>query len=246
MDKKDIINKFPILYKLYTKYKIIVLNKYWSRMNKNTYPIKLAKLYYKKTNRILDWNNLITYNEKMQWAKLYDIDDRKTSLTDKLLVREYIKETIGEQYLIPLLGVWNSFEDIEFNKLPNEFVLKTNHGSGTNLIVRDKKNLCFKEAKLNFDNWLKTNFAFKNGFEMQYFKIQPKIIAEKYIESDNNNLMDYKFLCFDGKVHYCWVDSERHSDHRRNIYNLDWELQNWQQNYLKNTDYPIKKPINLS
>lgn len=242
--KKNIKRNLPNLYNKYQEIKQFKY-RYYCSLKEKQYPHELAKLYKKKTKKTLDWNNLRTYNEKMQWAKLYENNKQKSTLADKYLVRNWVEEKIGKEYLIPLLGVWDTFDEIDFEKLPDRFVLKTNHGSGTNIIVKDKN--CFDkiEAKNRFDMWIKTNFAFKNGFQMQYNDIKPKVIAEKFIECVDGDLKDYKFLCFDGKVYYCWVDSERYSDHRRNIYNLNWELQEWQQHYYKNTDIPIPKPTNF-
>lgn len=243
--KQYLKEKFPKLYNKYIEFHSLRRNLHYSSLAESRYPEELAKVYKNMTGQELDWNNLRTYNEKMQWAKLYDKDPIKTTLTDKYLVREWIKNTIGEQYLIPIYGVWDSFEEIDFDKLPNKFVLKTNHGSGTNLIVKDKLNFDRNEAKKKFEKWMKVNFAFENGFEMQYKDIKPKIIAEKYIEDFDGDLKDYKFLCFNGKVNFCWVDTGRYSDHRRNVYNLDWELQEWQQFTYQNTDTPVSKPDNF-
>ena len=125
-------------------------------------------------------------------------------MADKYLVRDWVKEKIGEEYLIPLLGVWDTFDDIDFDKLPNQFVLKANHGSGWNIIVRDKNVFDKEEAKRKFNNWMSSNFAFRFSLQLHYRDIIPKIIAEQY-KSNRGDLFDYKFLCFDGKVEYIWV-----------------------------------------
>lgn len=223
--------------------KISSINYYYSKffLKESKYPKFLSKMYKKRTGDELNWGKIVTYNEKIQWAKLNDVTPIKVQLSDKLLVRSWIEEKIGKEYLIPLLGSWEKFEDIDFDKLPNQFVLKTNNGSGTNLIVKNKKELNKKEAKRKFDKWMKINFAYL-GFEMQYKEIKPMIIAESYIEDKQGNLNDYKFLCFEGKVNYCWVDLNRFSDHRRNVYNTKWELQPWRQHYYENTDYQVNKP----
>jgi TupA-like ATPgrasp len=245
MDFKD---TFPKLFKTYSKFqslKRFLKYKYYGLLEESKYPTELAKIYKQKTGDVLDWNDIKTYNEKMQWAKLFDNNPQKAMLTDKYLARDWVKEKIGDQYLIPLLGVWDTFDEINFEKLPQRFVLKTNHGSGTNIIVKDKNSFNKKEAKKRFDKWFKINYAFKNGFEMQYKNIKPKIIAEKYIEEADGDLKDYKFLCFHGKVFFCWIDSDRFSDHRRNVYNLNWELQEWRQHHYKNTDTAVEEPENF-
>lgn len=189
----------------------------------------------------LNWDNLQTYTEKMQWAKLYDKNPLKATLTDKYLVREWVEKTIGGEYLIPLLGAWDNFEDIDFSELPDRFVLKTNHGSGTNLIVKDKSKLNLKRAKRMFDDWMNIDYAYNSNFEMHYTDIKPKIIAEKYMETSTGELPDYKFLCFGGKPYYCWVDCGRFTNHTRNVYDLDWKLQSWSQCHPIN-EVIIEKP----
>lgn len=248
MQKKKLREKFPKLYKMYT-----LLNQirnylryiYYKSINEKNYSKILSKIYKNQMREELDWSNIRTYNEKMQWAKLYDKNPLKTTLTDKYLVREWVSSKIGDNYLVPLLGVWDTFEEINFEKLPDKFVLKTNNGSGTNIIVSDKRKFNKLEAKKKIDKWLKTNFAFVTGFEMHYKEIKSKVIAEEYLEDKNGDLKDYKFFCFDGVVYYCWIDSQRFNDHRRNVYNLEWELQEWTQHNYKNTDLEVSKPDNF-
>lgn len=148
------------------------------QLPKTEYPKMLAARYEAAIGHKLNWDNLQTYTEKMQWAKLYDKNPLKATLTDKYLVREWVEKTIGGEYLIPLLGAWDNFEDIDFSELPDRFVLKTNHGSGTNLIVKDKSKLNLKRAKRMFDDWMNIDYAYNSNFEMHYTDIKPKIIAE--------------------------------------------------------------------
>jgi len=114
---------------------------YFGLMKESHYPKYLKKWYYKKTGEILNLEKPETFNEKIQWMKLYDSTPLKTLLSDKYKVRTWVAEKIGEEYLIPLLGVWNNANEIDFDKLPNKFVLKTNHVCGWNIIVTDKKKL---------------------------------------------------------------------------------------------------------
>ena len=115
---------------------------YYANLDPSMYPAELARWYESTTGTSLDLENPQTFNEKIQWLKLYNSTPLKTRLTDKYLVREWIAEEIGEEYLIPLLGVWDSFNEIDFDALPNQFVLKANHGSGWNVIVKDETKLC--------------------------------------------------------------------------------------------------------
>jgi hypothetical protein len=205
----------------------------------------VEKCYQERIGHSLDWDNLRTYTEKMQYEKMFHKDDRKTFLSDKYLVREWIDKTIGSQYLIPLLGVWDNFDDIDFESLPNQFVLKTNNGSGTNVIIKDKTKIRIGSLRRLINDWLSTDFSCYNPFEWQYSAIKPKIIAEKYIESDNGSLTDYKFLCFNGEPKFVRVDIDRFTNHKRNVYNMNWELQNWNQYTYGNSITPIEEPQNF-
>lgn len=203
----------------------------------------IGKLYVKRTGLRLDWNKLEAYTEKMQWIKLYDATDMKAMLTDKYSVRNWVKNKIGEEYLVPLIGVWNDFEEINFNNLPCQFVLKVTNGSGTNIIVRDKRTMDKDIAKEEIQYWMNVDKSYLKGFEMHYTKIRPKIIAEAYIDYDAEDLPDYKFLCFNGKVLFCWVDVGRYHEHKRNIYDLKWNLQSWNQHTYGNAEHSINKPV---
>ena len=198
---------------------------YYKNLHPEKYPQELSRWYQSATGKNLDLKNPKTFDEKIQWMKLYDSTPLKTQLADKYLVRDYISEKIGDEYLIPLLGVWGSFDDIDFDSLPNQFVLKANHGSGWNIIVRDKSKFDKKEAKKKFKKWMNTNFAYTAGLELHYRDIKPLIIAEKYLENEGGELFDYKILCFSGNAKYIWVDYGRYTNHCRDIYNRDWQLQ---------------------
>ncbi|MCZ9890701.1 ATP-grasp fold amidoligase family protein [Brachyspira hyodysenteriae] len=154
----------------------------------------------------LNLENPKTFNEKLQWLKLYYHDPLMTKCADKYAVREYIKEIIGEEYLIPLIGVWDRVEDIDFNSLPNQFVLKVNWGSGQNIIVKDKSTLNIEETKKKLEYWMKsTSNHYYYSYEWCYKNIKPKIICEKYIE-EYYNIFLYRIFCFNGKVNYINID----------------------------------------
>ena len=192
-------------------------------------------------------DNPQTFNEKIQWLKLYNHDPLITKCADKYLAREYIKEKVGEEYLIPLLGVWDRVEDIDFDSLPNQFVLKVNWGWGQNIIVQDKAKLNIEEVKNKLNNWLE---PFSNhyyySFEWSYKNIKPKIICEKYIEQLDGQVYDYKIFCFNGDPRYIQVDLDRFTDHKRCIYDHHWNKQEFKSHvsygfYSGN----IKKPKKL-
>lgn len=238
MNKKQLIKeKFPFLYQFY--YEIIVSAKIRKNRFKNEKEKikKLNKMYYAWTGNHMDLNECRRYTEKIQWRKLYENNEMYSLLSDKYLVREWVKDKIGDEYLIPLYGHWESFEDIDFSKLPNQFVLKTNNASQTNYIVLDKNKINKKLLKRKFEFWLKMNFSIFAGYEMHYSSIKPLIIAEQYIQQKNHTLDDYKFLCFDGKVKYIWVDKNRFTNHTRAIFDTKWNLQEW------SLLYPIDKKV---
>lgn len=240
--------KFPGLYDYYQhiqrRQKIKRINKV-KEMSNDELRVYLTQTYENIIGHKLDWNQLETYTEKMQWDKLYNDDPMKAKLADKYAVRSWVSEKIGDEYLIPILGKWKRFEDIDFAELPNEFVLKTNHGSGTNIIVKNKDNFDFKSARKKFKDWMDTDYGYDVGLELHYSKIMRLIIAEKYMETEYGELQDYKFLCFGGKPYYCWVDMGRYSEHTRNVYNLEWEIQPWNQEKYSIYKNPIPKPKNF-
>jgi len=210
---------------------------YYAQLSPSKYKKELKLWYKKETGKELDLKNPKNFNEKIQWLKIYDSTPQKTRLADKYAVREWIEETIGEKYLIPLLGVWECFDDIDFDKLPNQFVLKTNHGSGWNLVVKDKSKLDKDDAKKKFDLWMSRNFAYSAGLELHYLNIPPKIIAEEYIADLDGDVLDYRFFCFSGVPRYIWVDvGSGTRQHKRNIYDLNWNLQNYK------VSYPLIEP----
>ena len=172
------------------------------------YPEVLTQIFQKVMSRPLDFNNLQTFTEKLQWIKIYDATPIKSRLADKYAVRSWVAEKIGDEYLIPLLGVWNDFDDINFDALPNQFVLKCNHGSGMNVICRDKKTFDKQRAREKLNAWLAIDFS-SVSLELHYTRIDRKIIAEKYIENMRDGVIDYKFHCFDGSPKFIQVIGDR-------------------------------------
>ena len=214
-------------------------------MHPDMYPVYLKDWYKKTTGETLNLENPQRFNEKIQWLKLYDSTPLKTRLADKYLVRDWVKEKIGEEYLIPLLGVWDNFDEIDFDKLPNQFVLKCNHGCGYNIIVHDKLKFNKEDARRKINNWMNEDFAFRCGLELHYSAIPRKIIAEKYIENSGNDLYDYKFWCFDGKVKYIQFLSERNTNGlKMAFYDKNWEKQDFVYSYPLNSKN-IPRPENL-
>lgn len=238
--KRKIKLSFP---ELYIK-KCTRINRKHSKMDEQEIRKELCRLYKYHLCRDLDWSNLQRYTEKMQWKKLYCIDPLERIASDKYAVRKWVQNKIGEEYLIPILGVWDRFEDINFDVLPEKFVLKATHASSTNIVVKNKNHFDKKMAALKFKCWLSFDHAF-TSFEMNYKDIPRKIIAEKYLSDENGELPDYKFLCFDGVPYYCWVDKGRFTNHTRDIFDMDWNLQPWQDAF-PNSGLKIQKPKNFN
>ena len=192
-------------------------------MDPALYPHAVKQWYQHTSGDILDLDNPRTYNEKIQWMKVYDPDPRKTLLADKYLVRNWVAEKIGEQYLIPLLGVYRKSSEIDFDSLPNQFVLKANHGFHMNAIVRDKSSENLNALRRTADLWLQDDFAFKS-FEMHYNDIPRRLIAEEYIENLDGDLPDYKFWCFDGKVRFLELIINRRVAPQMVLLDMDWNI----------------------
>ena len=184
-----------------------------------------------------------TFNEKLQWLKLYDRNPLYTKLVDKYEVKKYLAAKIGSEYIIPTLGVWDRFEDIDFEALPNSFVLKCTHDSGSIVICRDKKLFDYSSAKHKLTKALKRNFYWV-GREWPYKDVNPRIIAEKYIGGLNyDTLSDYKFMCFNGSVKCCFTCTERFSQDGLKVtfFDNDWNIMPFERHYPKSL-VPIPRP----
>lgn len=157
----------------------------------------------------LNLDSPLTYNEKLQWLKLYDRKALYKQLVDKYEVKKYISDIIGDQYVIPTLGVWDSYDEIDINSLPNQFVLKCTHDSGGIVICKNKAYFDNEKTKKQIEKALKNNYFYQHR-EWPYKDVKPRIIAEKYMEdSATGELRDYKFFAFNGKVNAMFVASER-------------------------------------
>ena len=159
--------------------------------------------------RKINWDNPKTYNEKLQWLKVYDRKDIYTIMVDKYEAKKYVATIIGDEYIIPTLGVYENFDDIDFSKLPNKFVMKCTHDSGGLVICKNKKNFDYRKARKKIENSLKVNY-YNCWREWPYKNVKPRIIIEKYLKSDNSTgLDDYKFFCFNGEVKLLFVATDR-------------------------------------
>lgn len=217
---------------------------YYENLKPAKYEKEIKEWFHYTTGEKLHLDNPQTFNEKIQWLKLYDSTPLKTQLSDKYRVREWVKDKIGEEYLISLLGVWDKFDEIDFDTLPDKFVLKANHGCGWNIIVTDKSTFDKAAAKEKFDVWMNTNFAYSVGLELQYMNIEPKIIAEEYIENFDEDVNDYKVFCFNGKADSIMMLTERKKGLKMAFYDTDWNQLPFTYSYPRNSQI-APKPENL-
>ncbi|MCR5361421.1 MAG: glycosyl transferase [Bacteroidales bacterium] len=156
----------------------------------------------------MNWKNPQTFNEKLQWLKVHNRKSEYTVMVDKYLVKKYVAEKIGEEYVIPSLGVWDRVEDIDFDALPDQFVLKCTHDSGGIVICKDKSKLDRQAAIKKLSKGLKSNYFLRNR-EWPYKNVKPRIIGEPYMCDVNDELNDFKWFCFDGKPHVMFIATDR-------------------------------------
>lgn len=181
--------------------------------------------YYKNFGKLPNLRNPNTFNEKLQWLKLYDHNPLYTKMVDKYEAKKYVANIIGEKYIIPTLGVWDKAEDIDFDTLPDQFVLKATHDSGRVIICRDKSTLDRSWAIEEMRQSLKRDF-YSVTREWPYKNVPRQIIAEQLLvdETGTEDIKDYKLFCFDGKVKFLKVDFNRFIQHRANYFDKDWNL----------------------
>ena len=206
----------------------------------------LKILYYSIFHKKLSLKEPKTFNEKLQWLKLYDRREEYTKMVDKYLVRTYIEEKIGEKYLIPLLGVYDSFEEIDFEKLPKQFVIKCNHDSGGLVVCKDKNKLDIESARNKINKSLARNYYYYCR-EYPYKNVKPKIIIEKYMEDkENKELIDYKVMCFSGEPKMIFTCNERFSKTGLKVtfFDLNWNKLPFKRHY-PTSEKEINKPKNF-
>ena len=190
-----------------------------------------------------DLENPKTFNEKLQWIKLYDHNPLYTKMVDKIAVKDYVREKIGDEHIIKTLGIWDSYDDIDFETLPEQFVLKCNHDSGGLVIVKDKEKLDRRKAGKIISSSLKVNY-YKKYREWPYKNVQPRIIAETYVVDEaTNSLNDYKFFCFNGKVKCFKIDFNRFIKHQANYYDENCNLLPFgEKDFPRDSSADIKMP----
>ncbi|MBR4981574.1 MAG: hypothetical protein IKY94_03325 [Lachnospiraceae bacterium] len=197
-------------------------NDFWSQLDSKYYGEELKQVYLEGFGWDLDIENPKTYNEKVCVDKVYDINQKKIQLTDKYLVKDWVKEKIGKKYVTKLYGVWDNAEEIDFEVLPNSFVLKTNHASGCNIVVKDKNTIDREKICKQLNDWLKIKYGF-NFLELHYNYIEPKIICEEYLEGVADNIYDYNIYCFQGEPKYIWCIKGSHKPEcKASFYDTEW------------------------
>ena len=225
-----------------------------NKAENNILKLMSDKLYLKMLYRLnlgkkLDFENPNTFNEKLQWLKIYDRNPQYTQMVDKYEVKKYIENKIGAEHVIPTLGIWNSFDEIDFDLLPNQFVLKCTHCGGV-YICKDKSTWNTKEIAKKINISLRKNY-FWHVREWPYKNVLPRIIAEEYIANDeqeykDNSLIVYKVFCFGGEPYLLQViQNDKRKDETIDYFDTEWNLLDLKQNF-PNSKVHLEKPQQLS
>lgn len=204
----------------YWAFGVILRNLFSQTISNDELFIKLE--YFSGMRKFPDLKNPQTYNEKLQWLKLNFKNENYTRLVDKYEAKEYVKNILGEEFIIPTLGIWESFDEIDFDKLPNQFVLKTTHDSGSVIVCKDKNKFDINKSRKKLEKSLNNNFFYEHR-EYPYKNVKPQIIAEKFmVDESGTELKDYKFFCFDGEVKMLFVATDRPFDTRFDFFDTDF------------------------
>lgn len=193
-------------------------------------------------------NQIISFGDKLNWLVIHESAEYKSSIVDKIKLHDYSKIILGKDICVPILKIYNRVEEINFEELPDKFVLKLNHGTGMNIICRDKSKLNITKIREILNKWKKINYGLLSK-EFQYLYVKIKIFAEKFLQ---DNLIDYKIFCFNGKPKFIRIRSKilKGKKHIKihNHYNLNWELNELESGlhgYIRDPNYKISKPKNL-
>lgn len=243
--KKKLLNGIKVLQNSDYRFLWLASKGVYNKMSDDVY---LKRKFKALMGTELRLDNPKTFNEKLQWLKIHDRRPEYTVMVDKYAVKEYVADMIGDEYIVPTLGVWDKFDDIDFAVLPDEFVLKCTHDSGGLVICRDKLHLDIAGARKKINSSLKKNFYYQ-GREWPYKNVLPRIIAEPYLSDsctpDLSSLTDYKVFCFSGEPQYLFVHTGRFKEHRQTVFDCDWNRQDITQakDYgAPPAEYDIPKP----
>lgn len=208
---KYICHPLELFYKLARK----------GKLNWMSDELYLTLMYRRFTGKPLNLKNPKTFNEKLQWMKLYDRKPIYTTLVDKVDVKDYVAEKIGKEYIVPTLKVWDRVEDLDFDALPDQFVIKCSHDSGGLVICKDKSQLDRPKAIQKLRKCLRYNY-FPLWREWPYKNVKPRIIAEKLLCDGNDSINDYKIMCFNGEPKLIQLHIGRFSEHTQDFYDVNW------------------------
>ena len=222
MNTKIVMRKISALFNADRRFMWLGRHGFYNDMPDDEY----LKRYYKGMfGKELNLDNPQTFSEKIQWLKLYDRKPIYTTMVDKYEVKKYVSNLIGDEYVIPTYGVWDHFDEIDFDSLPNQFVLKCTHDSGGIVICTDKLHFNKVEAKKKLEKSLKTNY-YKMFREWPYKDVKPRILAEKYMVDDKTKeLRDYKIFCFDGVARAMFIATDRYNpneDTKFDFFDMDY------------------------
>lgn len=242
--KKRICNKEVITLLGYNFIMCDNLEKKYNKYSKKQIEKEFAIRYFFRFFRFINFKNPKLFTEKIQWLKLNDCNPEKTCLADKIAVREWVKDKIGEKYLKKIYGIYNSFDEIDFKNLPDEYAIKTNHGSKMNMLIYKDIKPDYNKIKTFFSIYLSTNYAYKGGLELHYNGIKPKIFIEELL-TNTDELFEYLFFCFNGVPQYVLFTSGKTDGNLcSTMFDVNWN--NLRFNYggnLHSKDIP--KPINF-
>lgn len=232
---KELNEKHEALLGINDELALDMMYKYHELLPKERYEETMERRLLRRMGYKADVKEPKTLNEKIQWLKFNDNIPEKARLTDKLAVREWVREKLGDEYLKKIYGPWDTFDEIDMESLPEPFILKPNHGSAMTMIVKNKNEMDKDDARQKVNKWLTTNYAYY-GLEMQYEYIKPKVFAEDYYGDKGKDFFEYKIHCFNGKVNsISTATRENNVATSATIYYPDWEVAPF-----KTKQYPIK------
>lgn len=214
--------------------------KYLLLLNDENY---LVDKYLSETGSCIDINKPVLFNEKLQYLKIHFRKPIQTTMVDKYEVKKLVADLVGEEYVIPTLGVWKSFDEIDFKMLPKQFVLKCTHDSGSTIVVKDKDNANYADIKKKLEYALSINYYWGGSREWPYKGVIPRILAEPLLVDESGvELKDYKIFAFNGTPRMIQVDYDRFNNHRRNIYDVNWKYMNMTIKFPTDANHIVEKP----
>ena len=222
-----------------------MLNYYISKDVPESMEWYMRKLFYKSNSYFPNFEEPQTFNEKVHWFKLYYHNPLITTCCDKFKVKDYAEQVLGKGYTVPTINSWTNVNDINFDELPEKFVLKVNWSSGFNIIVKNKALLDIDKVKHKINQWMQPyNNSYYQSYNWGYKDMKPVIYAEEYIEQMDGQVYDYKFFCYNGEPKNLFVATDRYTHKCFNFYDMDWNLLPF--SWAPNTKYKIEKPKNFA